>query len=286
MHKNILKLFDLTRSLLHFIKIVFVFLIMMLAFYWVQNILGAQWNWLNFLKPFFDFTLSIAGAICSWEFSIFGANIELKYVAAMIIYVILMFVCNLLNDLSYFIEDIYKDANTAVKKTQENILNRSLEKSITKEQKKLNKYTIVISTRPKQKYVHMEQVVDMEEQNRIMNKYMIEQTWVQPTIFEGGYLYTIEDFERIDYAIDILYKVLESKAPIEYAICVQAGDNLEQLKKLVELKLFGKIAIASDTSYRYSFNKEQRYNTTMVGLFQDGANTLEVHEFIQKANVQ
>ena len=263
-------------------KIVLIFSIMMLAFYWVQNILGAQWNWLNFIKPFLDFVLSIAEKICSWEFNLFGANFELKYIAAIILILALMYICNLLSDLSNFLEKIYNELFIAAKKTQEKMLNNSMQKAAKKEQKKLNDYTIVISTKPKQKYVHMESSVDMEEQNRIMNKFMIEQTWIQPTVFEGGFLYKIEDFERIDYAIDILYKVMESKAPIDYAICIQAGDNPEQLKKLVELKMFGKIAIAADTLYRYGFNKEQRYNTTIVGMFQWEDKTLEVHEFIKK----
>ena len=80
----------------------------------------------------------------------------------------------------------------------------------------------------------------------------------------------------------MFFKVLHSTAPIEYAICVQVLSGQEQineLNKLISLKHFGKITMAADTSYRYRYNQFHRYQTSQIGIFQNGNKTLEVHEF-------
>ena len=51
MHNLMKNLFDFLRSFTQFMRIFLVFLIIMMLFYWVQNIIGATWNWLNFAKP-------------------------------------------------------------------------------------------------------------------------------------------------------------------------------------------------------------------------------------------
>ena len=117
-----------------------------------------------------------------------------------------------------------------------------------------------------------------------MNKFLINQTGVNPIKYENGYLYTFESFKDIDAVLDIFSRLSTSKAPIDYLICVQildknSGKEREQLNALIDLKILNKIATLSDTVYRYMFNRSQRYETIQLGIFQKEDWTFEVHEF-------
>ena len=94
-------------------------------------------------------------------------------------------------------------------------------------------------------------------------------------------------FGDIDKNLDIFMKLLQSKAPLDYVICVQVfGEDLEkeqnQLEKLKELRILNKVVSFADTVYRYNFNNEKGYGTTMVGLFQKEEASFEVHEFVKR----
>lgn len=279
MHKFVLNIFNFLRSLLHFFKILFVFSILMLLFYWVENLTHANWAWLNFIKPFLDFVLSISSKINSDSIDLLGALFEYKFGIALIIFVVLFYIMNFLRFLVNFLEEVYEKSYSLCKKTEENILNKSLQYSVEKEEKKIKKYSILIKTALKKKFSHKELNINIVEQNSLMNKFIIEKLSVTPKNFEDGFLYDFYDFDEIDAVLDVMFKVLNSSAPLDYAICVQIGNDVLKLKKLVDLKYYGKITMLAETSYRYRYNKTHRYKTSQVGLFQNGNNTIEVHEF-------
>ena len=279
MHKFVLNIFYFLRSLLHFFKILFVFSILMLLFYWVENLTHANWAWLNFIKPFLDFVLSISSKINSGSIDLLGAVFEYKFGIALIIYIILFYSMNFLRFLVDLFEDVYEKSYSLCKKTEENLLNKSLQRSVEKEEKKIKKYSILIKTTLKKKFSHKELNINIAEQNNLMNKFIIEKLSVTPKNFEDGFLYDFYDFDEIDAVLDVMFKVLKSSAPLDYAICVQIGNDVLKLKKLVDLKYYGKITMLAETSYRYRYNKTHRYKTSQVGLFQNGNNTIEVHEF-------
>ena len=103
----------------------------------------------------------------------------------------------------------------------------------------------------------------------------------KPMFFNGGFVYKFDNFADIDSVLDVMFRVLHSNAPLDYAICIQINDNYEQLQKLSTLNLFGQIVMAADTAYRYRYNSSHKYKTSHLGLFQNGDNTLEVHEFTE-----
>ena len=113
----------------------------------------------------------------------------------------------------------------------------------------------------------------------------MEKLEIAPIPYDGGFMYSFTDFNKIDSVLKILFKVLHSTTPLDYSICIQAGEqtpeNIRQLNKLISLKHFGKITMAADTSYRYRYNETHRYQTSQIGVFQYGDKTLEVHEFKQ-----
>ena len=248
MHNFVLNCFNFLRSFLHFIKIILVFCILMLTCYWVQNIMGTEWAWLGFIKPFLDGLLDFTNSIYSVTFEFWGAKFEFKYFSAVIILTAGVYLMNLFIILSNIAEGAYKSAHFVAKKTQEVIFNKELN-------------------------------VNLDEQNKLMNEFISEKTAVIPMMMNGGFLYEFMDFDKIDTVLDVLFKVLHSNAPIDYAICIQSGDNMEQLTKLSTLNHFGMISMAADTAYRYKYNETHRYQTAQVGVFQNGDRTLEVHEF-------
>ena len=186
---------------------------------------------------------------------------------------------NLLIIVTNLIEDAYNTSYLVCKKAEEALLNKTLKANVEREEKRINKYSVAISTTLKPKFSHKELNINIQEQNKLMNKFIIEKTGVQPAVFESGFLYQFNRFDEIDNVLEVLFKVIHSNAPLDYAICIQAGDDMEQLKKLISLKHYGMISMAADTAYRYKFNETHRYGTTQVGLFQYGERTLEVHEF-------
>lgn len=279
MHEFILNCFGFLKSFLHLMKIVFVFCILMLLCYWVQNLTNADWAWLGFMKPFLDGLLEFTNSIYSVTFDLWGAKFEFKYFSAVIILTAGVYLMNLFIILSNIAEGAYKSARFVAKKTQEVIFNKELKVNITREEKKIKRYAVLIKTQLKKKYVHAELNVNLDEQNKLMNKFISEKTAVKPMMMNGGFLYEFIDFDKIDTVLDVLFKVLHSNAPIDYAICIQSGDDMEQLAKLSTLNHFGMISMAADTAYRYKYNETHRYQTAQIGVFQNGDRTLEVHEF-------
>lgn len=279
MHNFILSFFNFLRSFLHFMKIICVFLILLLLFYWVQNLTQAQWGWLAFITPFLGWLVDLANKIYSVSFNFFGAVFELKYFSALLILIIVSLCMNLLIYVVNFIECAYNSAHFVYKKTEEFAMNKSLQASVEKEEKRLKKYSILIHTKIKKKYSHQELNININQQNKLMNDFITEKLCVKPMLLDGGFLYQFNDFDKIDSVLDIMFKVLKSNAPLDYAICIQINDNLNQLKKLSGLNHYNQITIAADTAYRYKYNASHKYAVSQVGIFQYDFKTIEVHEF-------
>lgn len=253
--------------------------IILLVLYWIQNLTHANWAWLGFIKPLLDGLLDVANSIYSVSFNIFGAVFELKYLSAVIILVLISLVLKLLSFFVSMLQGVYESARFVCKKTEEAIFNKQLQAGQKWQQKKLTKYTVAIHTRLNVRYAYQESKINIDELNMQMNKFLTDALNTKPSVYQGGYVYNLDNFENIDTVLDALFKVINSQAPLSYAICIQIGDNQEQLNKLIELKNYGKITMASDTAYRYGFNTNKRYNVVQAGIFQCENRTIELHEF-------
>jgi len=282
MHQIVLKFFGALKSLWQFMKIICTACITLLLLFWIQNLLGAEWGWLGFITPFFKNLLAITDSIYSLKLNFFGAVFELKYLSAVIVLIGCFYLMNLFIMLTCLLEAGYKATHFICKKTEENILNKSLKEDIIKQEKSIKNYVVVIHTVIKPKYNRLETTFDINEQNKLMNDFIFEKLGVKPANYEGGFMYAFDNFEKIDTILEVLFKVLKSSAPLDYAICIQSGNEMKQLKKLISLKYYGKIIMAADTCYRYKFNTTQKYRTSQIGLFQYENRTMEAHEFREK----
>lgn len=284
MHKGILKFFGFFRSTLQFLKIVIVFFILLHLLYWIQNLTGDE---IGFLKPFIPVLSSFVflGEMVSKDsLKLYDAVFEFKYAIALFFYLVLYLIVHLIFRASEATEEVYESGYRKVKEAEENAFNKQLVKNESEEQKLLKRYNIYVSTSVKPKFSHRELNVDLDEQNKIMNKFLMEKTGITPTKYEGGFLYSFSNFSTVDSVLPFFFKLLKSSAPLDYIICIQIlGKNLvkeeKEMKELISLKFVNKISACSDTVYRYRFNASHRYETSQLGLFQKDGETFEIHEF-------
>lgn len=281
MHELILSIFKGIRSFIYFLRIVCIFLIMLLLLYWIEHLTNDTFNWLNFIKPFFDSLLRMCDEIYSFSFNFFGAIFEMKYFSTLILFVIVSYIFKFISFCVSLIEEGYLASRKMYKKTEETLINKQLQANVTLKEVQISKYTIVINTQIKKKFVHREIKVDIDAENKIMTDFINQKTGKTPVLYNGGFLYQFSNFNKIDDVLDTIFKVVNStKSMIECAVCIQIEDKPKQLEKLIQLKHFGKITIAADTAYRYKFNASHRYGISQVGIFQtENGGTIEVHEF-------
>lgn len=279
MNNLILKIFGFIKNVIYFFRMASVFLIIMLVLYWIQNLIGAQWGWMNFIKPLLEWVLNFANSIYSLSFDFFGANFELKYLTALSLLALFAVAMKFVDFGVSVLEGAYKSAHFVYKKTTEKVFNDNLESKITYEQKKLKKYTLVIHTQVKKKFSHQELHIDIDHHNELMNDFISSKTSQTPSEYDGGFMYSFDNFDKIDSVLVLLFKILNANGPLDYAFCIQIDDQINKLNKLVELKHFGKVTMAADTAYRYRFNASHRFQVVPVGEFKYDGGTLEVHEF-------
>ena len=284
MHKLVLRTFNFLKNCMQFIQIAMLFSILILLLFWIQNITNSSWDWLTFFTPYLNSFVTLGEIVSKKSIDLFGAVFEFKYFIAVLYYAFIYYIAHLCLCGLAFLEDVYDDKRRAYKKTVENNMNTAMDVQMTVEQKRLHRYQIYVTATLKKKFRHQELNVDLEEQLRLMNKFLIENTEVSPEKYEEGYLYTFENFEKIDRVLEIFFKLIKSTAPLDFVICVQVlGEDISretsQLKHLISLKFANKISTLADTVWRYRYNKFHRYGTSQLGIFQFDDRTFEAHEF-------
>lgn len=287
MHEVVLKIFNILKSITQFLKIFLIFCIMMHLLYWIQDLTKDSWAWTKFMQPIIDYFILVGGNIMSGRIMLFAAVFEFKFFMALVLYLGLYGLDHLLYLGLSKVEDIYIDGYRMMRKKEEDAFNASMEKLNNAEQRRIRRYKVYIETQIKPRFAHRDYNINLEEQNKILLKHLIEKTYVNPEKYGNGYLFSFEVFDKVDTILEIFSKLPESEAPIDYIVCLQVfGANEikeeEQLKTLIELRNLNKIAIFADTAYRYEFNSIRKFKTMQIGLFQKDGSTFEVHEFLKK----
>ena len=68
MHKIILLLFEIVKNVVQFISIFCSFLTTIISLNWIETIIHANWNWINFIRPFINAILDFSNSIVSLSF--------------------------------------------------------------------------------------------------------------------------------------------------------------------------------------------------------------------------
>lgn len=284
MHKFILKFFNFLKNSAHFLKVIVMFSFFMFFIFWMQNIIGANWSFLNFIKPYFNFFLNIGTNILNGKIQVLNTYVEYKYLAVIIIFIALYILAHILYLAIEKLEDIYDDSRRIIKEKQEASMNKALQETISMNEKKLKQYKIYIAISVKKNFAHSKYNINLEEESKNLNKFIIEKTSVNPIFHNEGFLYSFSNFESIDKVLDIFKKILNTESPLNYYICVQIyGANQikenQELENLIAIKIPNKIIMMADTSYRYNFNSTQKYKTGQFGIYQKNGESFEVHIF-------
>lgn len=282
MHKLILWFFENLNNVGQTLSLICSFFIITTLFYWLEVLTNSQWNWLNLLKPVLDVILDFSNSIFPFSITAFGTVFDGKFITAIIFLMCLMlifrYIIEGLNNLKY----LYDDMHNSHKKNAEKIFNKQMANKVVSSEIKISKYMVLINTKIKRKFDHEEIriKVDINEENNKLNEFLFQKTGIKYETVNNGFLYNFDNFNKIDDVLDILFKLLDSSSKLDYAICIQSGDNKTNLYKLAELNYYNKIIFCADTLLRYKCNKFHRYGTQNVGIFQqsDGGTT-EVHEF-------
>ena len=286
MKNFILKMFDFMKNSVKFFEIVIIFFAMLMILYWIQYLIGADWSFFKIFVPVLDSIIFIVNYIALVMSIDLDKFVQFKYVGSLVLLVLFYVLNKYVYVFVEIMENLYIDLNNNIKKIQENNFNKGLIKNQQKEQNLIKKYVVYVSSSVNDKKSYGQEV-SLVEQNKIMNKFLIEKTSVIPEVFEDGFLYKFNDFDSIDNILDVFYKLLQSNAPLDYLIVVHAyksdfNSEIENLKKLIALKLVNKMYLSSETSYRYGFNKNKKYETSQLGIFQKDDITIEVLNFVKK----
>lgn len=278
MHKIILLLFEIVKNVVQFISIFCSFLTTIISLNWIETIIHANWNWLNFIRPFINAILDFSNSIVSLSFDAFGTTFDVKYITAILLLILVILICRKILFRLVDLEIDYHNLHIKVKKHDEENFNKNLIKKFNDKERKVTDYMVLINTQWDKNYFKRESD-SLGEQNNLMNDFIYGQTGEKHSVFNNGFLYRFNNFEKVDSVLDVMFRLLSSKAPIDYSITIQVGDDLHLIKKLSDLKEFNKITMSAETLYRYNLNKNKRYKTQNVGIFQYENLTLEVHEF-------
>ena len=160
------------------------------------------------------------------------------------------------------------------------MFNKELEESVKVSEKAKKNYIMTIHTQRSRKASRIDMDVDIAAETKNLNAYISESIGNKSMLYLGGNMYRLNNIERIDKVLDVLFPLLHKKdSLIDIAVCIQVEDDLSKLEKLINMKAYGKIIMTTDTSYRYSLNTQKSYQISQLGIYQSGESTIEVCEF-------
>ena len=281
MHKLILWFFENLNNIGQFFSLVCSFLIMTTLFYWLENILHAQWNWLNFIKPFLDTILNFSDSILPFSITAFGTVFEGKFISTVLILLLTVIILRFLINCLEKSQNVYENIHVTHKKFVENNFNKNLAKQAISSEIKTSKYMVFINTKLKTNQNLKTNTIDINEENKKMNKFFSEKTGAKLELFNNGFLYNFDNFNKIDDVLEVLFFMLKSESALNYSVCIQLGYDFKNLKKIIDLNIYGKIIICGDSVFKYENNKIKKFKTQCIGVYQKDNGTLEIYEFCE-----
>ena len=142
MHKLMLKFFGFLKSSAQFIKVVSIFCVLCLTLYWIKDIAGFNWTWLDFITPLLKVFINAGETISTNTLELGEASFEHKYFIAFIILFVIYFIGHGFQNLFNKLEDLYSDGRRIIKKMQEDAYNKGLERQNTNEQEQIKKLNL------------------------------------------------------------------------------------------------------------------------------------------------
>ena len=279
------KVFKFLKNIIDFLRILVLFFVMMHILYWITQLIGHNWHWLNIFKPVLLYILGIA-EIISQNFLIIKKHLSTEAVSIFVY--ILIYECIKLLDILLLYLELFQSEFEERRKIQAEIdMNKELEQEQILEQLPLKRYAIFLKPVFNKHIAKAAKTEDFEKYVEEMNNFLIKKFAIFPQKHADGYLYMykFEDFNGVDNVFQIFYDLLNKSMPLNYIICVQIlsknmEEDLAKLEKLSEFNVENKIIAFADTYWRYKFNRNQKFKKCTVGIYRYLNEPREVLEFI------
>ena len=159
-----------------------------------------------------------------------------------------------------------------------------MEENIVKQVTQTSNYVLYIKIKQSTHHINHKIVknidsIDINQQYQTIQKYITDRIVVNSIVkYQDGFIYYFHNFDNVDNVINLLDKIRKISPLYNYIFCIQIDNDINQLKKMIDLQIWGKIIICADTLLRYNYNKIHRYKATNIGIFQKNNNIIEVYE--------
>ena len=123
MHKLTLEMFSYLKNFVYFLKICSMFFFMLLILYWIQNIISADWTFLNIFSSILSSIVDFAASISDGKKEILGTVFEIKYIIALLLCTVVYYASQFLYTFVTKLEGTYSNVRDFCIKKEEDFYN-------------------------------------------------------------------------------------------------------------------------------------------------------------------
>jgi hypothetical protein len=149
---------------------------------------------------------------------------------------------------------------------------------------KITKAIVYIELKPKERTVAK---VNLEEQYLQLNNFLYSKLGLAPIKYGNGYIYKFLNFKTIDLSLKTFMKAINSEAPVDYMVILQAYEGSEdfaymEIFKLRTTGIYNTIIMAPTTNIRYEYIKDAVYTTGIIGRYMIENDDVSIYEIREK----
>lgn len=283
MYKNFtifIKLAQCIENICQFIALIFILGFLVFIFY-IIFALGNANSYLSFLDPFVENIKYVIELF--WKGSEAPTNIH-GYMAGLILlaggFCVFQFLKERFEALGKFLIKAKEDC----RRFEDKQVNEQIHKNIDKMNDKITKAIVYIELKPKERTVEK---VNLEEQYLQLNNFLYSKLGLAPIKYGNGYIYKFLNFKTIDLSLKTFMKAINSEAPVDYMVILQAYEGSEdfaymEIFKLRTTGIYNTIIMAPTTNIRYEYIKDAVYTTGIIGRYMIENDDVSIYEIREK----
>ena len=233
----------------------------------------------------FDFFKTQADIINSLGIFIWGNSksdlfLVKEFITGILFLAAVFFICQFIKIKLVDFGNALKDSLVRCYKNEEKKVNAELHRNITKMNKKISSALFYVEIKKKDS-VYLP--VDLEEQFKLLNNFLYSKTHIIPEKKDNGFVYILQNVEKIDMYLPFFFKALSSSAPIDYLFVFQIIETdlesaMYEVSKIKNSGIYNKILMTPATNLRYENIDNKSYPTGVVGNYVFAGETHSIYE--------